>query len=66
MMGTITPRDWFMWPRASGEVERQNCSLLNPLQIAAVEGKNDEPSWLLGWRCTSPLRKRPRVPHPST
>lgn len=29
-----------MWPKADGEVERQNRSLLKCLQIAHLEGKN--------------------------
>ena len=29
-----------MWPKANGEVERQNRSLLKCLQIAHLEGKN--------------------------
>lgn len=54
-----------LWPQANGEVEHQNRSLLKSLQIANLEGKIGELSWLLGWRHTDPLRKQPQVPHPS-
>ena len=31
-----------LWPQANGKVERQNCLLLNSLQMAMLEGK----TWL--------------------
>ena len=56
-----------LWPQANSEVERQNRSLHKSLQMAKLEEKNFfELSWLLGWQRTDPLRKQPRLPHPST
>ena len=44
-----------LWPRANGDVERQNRSLLKSLQIANVEGKNwrtELVTWLAAYRST--------------
>ena len=46
-----------LWPRANGEVERQNKTLLKALKVVQVEGKNwrkefELPKFLLAYRST--------------
>ena len=55
-MGIVHHCNTPLWPRANGEVERQNCSLLKAMRVSQAEGKDwrlELNKFLLAYRSTS-------------